>query len=293
MRTASVVATSLFTFALTIAQDASVEIQGNREDIKWNAFNIFINIGGFIATCLSPAGLTGVAIPLCALTTVASFSTIVCLSLKLFNGLITKDNGLAPQMVVFLRGIGMDVQGQEASELVTGQAESSIWDSWAESTTSVALRQLQPRVMYSSESYQNSIGIERPSYCLSFQLDEQDEQDEPYDMIWLQQKVCFSEYSAAAFGGKKLARVPPKAATKALGRLREAGTGFGFGQAHQLVETIYATFGEYGQEFVEKMLVLVEGFDAADESSEPREFTIEGEVNGTEELLLKVQIATV
>ncbi|CUS23918.1 LAQU0S12e02960g1_1 [Lachancea quebecensis] len=289
MRTTLIVAASLLTFALTIAQDSSVEIQGNREDIKWNAFNVFINLGGFIATCLSPAGLTGVALPLCALTTVASFSTIVCLGLKIFDGLITKDNELSPQMIVFLHGIGMEVQEQQALAEFTGQVQSSMWDPWAESRTAVELRQLQPRVAYSLEKYLNSVGIERPSYCLSFQIDEQ---SEPYDTSRLQQKVCFTDYSADAFGESKPTKVPLKAATKVLRRLHRSGIGLSFEQTRELVGTIYTTFGTHGKEFMEKTLILVENIGAAGESLEPREFSITDQVNGAEELLLKVQVST-
>lgn len=202
----------LFGFLAAIAaaftQNSTVEMQGNREDIKWNAFQVFINIGGFITACLSPAGLTGVAIPLCAMTTISTFSTLVCLGLKLFDGLITKDDGLAPQFLLFLQSSGIQIEGHNQMVSSNNLKNDPRWSPWAQSATTSHIRQLKPRVKFSKRTYKNSIGYPRTTFCLEFELGD-NELEHP--LRGYHETICVSPLSLKAFGETSTRKLPAKA----------------------------------------------------------------------------------
>ncbi|SCU94628.1 LANO_0E07426g1_1 [Lachancea nothofagi CBS 11611] len=273
-------------FIVSGAQEQNVEIQTNRQDIKWNSFQLFLQLGGIIAACFPLASLTGVGIPLCALSTLAAFSTAVCLTLKIFDGLITKDDQLAPQVLMFLHSIGLRFTGEENIVSTMNGEDSGKWKDWANSQTAAAFRDLNTCVEFSIETVSNSAGMVRPSYCFSFLIDESTAH--PLAGYW--QTTCLSQVAIQELNQTRPKRLPPKALSSALRPLKKVDFLKSYAQAFELAQSFYSIFGIYAEEFLMKSVALIQDLGPDNKNDQKLGFQINDQINGQQEQLFRVEL---
>ncbi|CEP63800.1 uncharacterized protein LALA0_S09e02784g [Lachancea lanzarotensis] len=265
-----------------------IEIQGNTQDIKWNAFQVLLQIGGIIATCFPLSGLAGIGIPLCALTTLAAFSTMVGLILKIFDGLIAKDGQLLPQVIMFLQSIGVRVLGQENSITTMDAPKTLEWSNWANSTTAAELRDIGASIEFTPMNVTNSLGEARLNYCFSFTVDEAAGSHplEPY-----RSSICASEFAISNMVDTKFDKAPSKVMALAMRPLKKFKIYEDYVQAYDLVQSLHFVFGCHTEEFLTKSLDLVQNLNQGYPDQREYGFEIIHQIDGRQEPFFQIEIA--
>ncbi|SCU84688.1 LADA_0D03202g1_1 [Lachancea dasiensis] len=278
------------------AQEENVEALGNKEDIKWNLFQLFVQTGGIIAACFPISGLTGIGIPVCTLSAVAAFVTIVALTLKLFDGLLNDGDEIAQPVLVFLHSAGLRFAGQrDGSSMVAdvaiagNQSLSSDWSDWSSSSTAAALRELNTTIDFSLGTVHNSIGVAHPDYC--FVLSTNEAGGSSYPLAAYQQTVCFSQVFLNAVSGTRCTQLPPKALPRILQPLKNAEILKHYLQAYEFAQSIYSIFGPYADEFIVKVVSLARDFERLGPGQETFGFIIADQIDGQTEQLFRIELA--
>ncbi|SCU93591.1 LAFA_0F17216g1_1 [Lachancea sp. 'fantastica'] len=267
-----------------------VEIQGNTQDLKWNAFQLLLQIGGIIAACFPLSGLAGVGIPMCALTTLAAFSTMVGLILKIFDGLIAKDDQLLPQVMMFLQNTGLRVVGQENLVTTMGAVSTLEWSNWANSTTAAEFRDIGTSIEFRPENVTNTLGEQLVNYCFSFMVDASAAPSHP--LAPYRSTICASEVAISKMLETKYDKAPSKVMNLAMRPLKKFGIFESYTQVYDLIQGLHSVFGSCTEEFLTKSLALIEDLeDNSPDHSEKSGFEITDQVDGQQEPFFRIEIA--
>ncbi|SCU87295.1 LAME_0D09516g1_1 [Lachancea meyersii CBS 8951] len=273
--------------AFGAAHAQRLEGQTNRDEIKWNAFQLFIQLGAILLTCFPLSSLTGVAVPMCALTTLAAFSTSVGLLLKIFDGLLVKDEQLAPQVIMFLHSIGMKVTGQLDTVSTMGIFNAAAWADWSNSTTAAEFRNMGATVEFATETITNTIGEERPSYCFTFSIGNE---TASHPLADYRSTMCASELAISKLFKVRSERLPSKALSMAMRPLKKFKLCEGYVQVYELVQGLYTVFGSYTEEFLAKTLDLIQNLDQTDHDFQSLAFEIADQIDGQQEQLFWIEL---
>ncbi|SCW03667.1 LAFE_0G15522g1_1 [Lachancea fermentati] len=280
---------SLSLGAFCVCQQDDFIMQGNSEDLGWNLFSLLVNVGGALGTCIPMATLTGMVKPICALTSVATMSTFSCLMLRIYDGMIARE-GITQDVQKFIKRIGLDIKPCDEDVSVTSTTDEGMWALWDNSEVARSLRRLQMKVDFKVDMKQNSEGQIRSNYCFQF---ETGSYPNGRPIIPYRQEICLTKFAVRKFANNKLSNMPAKCLLATVASLKTAGWKESVDEARKFVKNMYMVFGDYTEEFVQKVTDMVDALSGDDPTRTSYTFIISDTFEGNLEQMISVSVSTI
>ncbi|SCU92057.1 LAMI_0E08570g1_1 [Lachancea mirantina] len=261
------------------AQDEIFEIATNRQDLKWNLFNVFVTIAGAIVACFPFSSLMGLGIPVCIMSTLAALSTLTCLTLKMYDGLIA-DPCSNPQLVQFFRDVGIEADFCKAQNM-TGVSILQV-DSWRSSSTGKSFADMNLKVDLTTSIVQNSNGEERTAFCFNYSTREIGSANFLSNDY---HQICMTKFAAHRLAENPRRVMPRQALFNAYATINRKLGGKKYPQVESFIQNLYSIFGGYTEELVSKLSTLAQNL----EDEKWQEVVITDQIDGVEELIIRIR----